>query len=233
MDAQCYKLRFSLVFFGPTNKILRLYLKIDHDCVGTSHSATGAIEPALKYVSPDAHWIARHLATAGGKTYKNAAPQRNQHRPHSAVTATSYYQLPLATASTSQQHSYPSSDRRPARGSTTRRSCTSLAGRYKSPRCLITSAATALPASAARSQSAAARSNIQAPRTTRPPRRTGNSTRFSSANYPLTARRTSPVAVRAAPKNLPYTIRPFSGPSATGSSSARIVPSASQWWCSV
>jgi hypothetical protein len=38
--------------------------------VGTSHSATGAIESALKYVSPDAHWIARRLATAGGKCIK-------------------------------------------------------------------------------------------------------------------------------------------------------------------
>jgi hypothetical protein len=47
--------------------------------VETSHSATGAIESALKYVSPDAHWIARRMATAGGKTYKNAAPQRNRH----------------------------------------------------------------------------------------------------------------------------------------------------------
>jgi hypothetical protein len=37
---------------------------------GTSHSATGAIESALKYVSLDAHWIARRLATAGGKRIK-------------------------------------------------------------------------------------------------------------------------------------------------------------------
>jgi hypothetical protein len=199
--------------------------------VGTSHSATGAIESALKYVSPDAHWIARRLATAGGKTYKNAAPQRNRHSPVTATStetaSTSYYQLPLTTASTSQQHSYTSSDRRPARGSTTRQTCTSLAGRYKSPRCLITSAATSPPASGARSQSAVVRSN-----TTRPPQRTGNSTRFSSADYPLAARRTSPVAVRAAPRNLPYTIRPFSGPSAIGSSSASIVPSVLQWCCS-
>jgi hypothetical protein len=38
--------------------------------VGTSHSATGAIESALKYVSPGAHWRARLLATAGGKHIK-------------------------------------------------------------------------------------------------------------------------------------------------------------------
>jgi hypothetical protein len=37
--------------------------------------------------------------------------------------------------------------------------------------------------------------------------------------------------VRAAPRNLPYTIRPFSGPPSTGSSNASIVPSVSQWWC--
>jgi hypothetical protein len=57
--------------------------------VGTSHSATGAIESALKYVSPDAHWIAHRLATAGGKTNKNAAPQRNRqssYRPPSKTT---------------------------------------------------------------------------------------------------------------------------------------------------
>jgi hypothetical protein len=35
-------------------------------CVGAFHSATGAIESALKYVSPDAHWIARRIATTGG-----------------------------------------------------------------------------------------------------------------------------------------------------------------------
>jgi hypothetical protein len=57
-----------------------IYLKWGR-VVRTSHSATGAIESALKYVSPDAHWIARRLATAGGKTYKNAAPQHNWHRP--------------------------------------------------------------------------------------------------------------------------------------------------------
>jgi hypothetical protein len=44
--------------------------QIQQTCVGTSHSATGAIESALKYVSPDAHWIARRLATAGGKRIK-------------------------------------------------------------------------------------------------------------------------------------------------------------------
>jgi hypothetical protein len=71
------------------------------------------------------------------------------------------------------------------------------------------------PASSARSHSAAARSNTQAPRMTRSPQRTGNSTRFSSADYPLAARRTSPVAVRAAPRNLSYTIQPFSGPPST------------------
>jgi hypothetical protein len=38
--------------------------------VGAFYSATGAIESALKYVSPDANWIARRLATAGGKHIK-------------------------------------------------------------------------------------------------------------------------------------------------------------------
>jgi hypothetical protein len=37
---------------------------------GSPHSAMRAIESALKNVSPDAHWIARHLATAGGKRIK-------------------------------------------------------------------------------------------------------------------------------------------------------------------
>jgi hypothetical protein len=64
--------------------------------VGTSHSATGAIESALKHVSPDAHWIARRLATAGGKTYKNAAPQRNRHIPigNSQVLLAAVYRSP-------------------------------------------------------------------------------------------------------------------------------------------
>jgi hypothetical protein len=44
----------------------------------------------------------------------------------------------------------------------------------------------------------------------RPPQHTGNPTQRSSADYPLAARRTSPVAVRAAQGNLPYTLRPFS-----------------------
>jgi hypothetical protein len=102
---------------------------------------------------------------------------------------TSFDQLPVTTTTTArQQHSYVPSDRRPARGSTSRRTCKSLAGRYKSPRCLITSAATSPPASDARSQSAAARSNTQAHPTTRPPQRTGNSTRISSADYPLAVR---------------------------------------------
>jgi hypothetical protein len=50
---------------------LNLHVEFDlkHD-VGAFHSATGAIESALKYASPDAHWIARRLATAGGKRLK-------------------------------------------------------------------------------------------------------------------------------------------------------------------
>jgi hypothetical protein len=73
--------------------------------VGASHSATGAIELALKYASPDVHWIARRLATAGGKRIKA--------RPLSTA-ATSYQSLPLATTSTRRQQGYVSSDRRPA-----------------------------------------------------------------------------------------------------------------------
>jgi hypothetical protein len=38
--------------------------------VGAFHSATGTIESALRNVSPDAHWIAGCLATAGGKRIK-------------------------------------------------------------------------------------------------------------------------------------------------------------------
>jgi hypothetical protein len=41
--------------------------------VGAFYSAAGAIESALKNVSPDgpdAHWIARRVATAGGKRIK-------------------------------------------------------------------------------------------------------------------------------------------------------------------
>jgi hypothetical protein len=101
--------------------------------VGTSHSATDAIKSALKYVSPDDHWISRRLATASGKCIKM--------RPLSAVvtiqTSTESATSRYCTTSTSQQHSYVSSDCRPARGSTTRRTCMSLAGRCKSPQCLI------------------------------------------------------------------------------------------------
>jgi hypothetical protein len=43
--------------------------RVDRD-VGAFHSATGAIESALKNVSPDAHWIAHRLVTAGGKRVK-------------------------------------------------------------------------------------------------------------------------------------------------------------------
>jgi hypothetical protein len=80
--------------------------------VGTSHSATGAIESALKYMSPDAHWIARRLATAGGKRIKTwplSAIATSTTRP---VTTSHYY-------ATRQQQGYVSSDRRPARGPTT------------------------------------------------------------------------------------------------------------------
>jgi hypothetical protein len=66
------------------------------------------------------------------QTDKNAAPQ---HRPFGPVLnqsppATSRYY----TTSTRQQQGYVSSDRRPARGSTTCRTCTSLAGRCQSPK---------------------------------------------------------------------------------------------------
>jgi hypothetical protein len=69
---------------------VRLYIHLNYsvDSVGTSHSATGAIKSALKYVSPDAHWIARRLVTAGGKLIKV--------RPLS-TRANSYDQLPVAT----------------------------------------------------------------------------------------------------------------------------------------
>jgi hypothetical protein len=51
--------------------------------VGAYHSATGAIKSALKYVRPDAHWIARRLVTAGGKRIKM--------RPLGTVVTSRYY----------------------------------------------------------------------------------------------------------------------------------------------
>jgi hypothetical protein len=41
-----------------------------HRYVGASHTATSAIQSALKNVSPDTHWIAHHLVTAGSKRIK-------------------------------------------------------------------------------------------------------------------------------------------------------------------
>jgi hypothetical protein len=61
------------------------------------------------------------------------------------------------------------------------------------------------------SQSAAAKFNMQAPRTTCPPQRTGNSTQISSADYPLAARWTQPVAVRAAREICRTHYGPFQG----------------------
>jgi hypothetical protein len=65
--------------------------------VGTSHSATGAVESALKYVSPDAHWIARRLATAGGKHIKTR-PLSAIDTDHSDQYWTSLNQLLPATS---------------------------------------------------------------------------------------------------------------------------------------
>jgi hypothetical protein len=60
MPAQCYS----------TDVINSLLSDHYEQCVGASHSAMSAIESALKNVSPHAHWIARHLATAGSKRIK-------------------------------------------------------------------------------------------------------------------------------------------------------------------
>jgi hypothetical protein len=49
-------------------------------CVGTSHSATGAIESALKYVSPHRPLDSAPPSHSWRQTYKNAAPQRSRHR---------------------------------------------------------------------------------------------------------------------------------------------------------
>jgi hypothetical protein len=106
--------------------------------VGTSHSATGANESALKYVSPDDHWIARRLATAGGKRIKT--------RPLStiATSTTSYRLLPVMTShyyiqeTTARLHiQRPPAGKRPEYLPNEHRTCTSLAGRCKSPQCWI------------------------------------------------------------------------------------------------
>jgi hypothetical protein len=70
--------------------------------VGASHSATGAIESTLKYVSPDAHWIACRLATAGGKRIKM--------RPLGTVVTSRYYVYNETTARLHVQQS-PTSKR--------------------------------------------------------------------------------------------------------------------------
>jgi hypothetical protein len=113
--------------------------------VGTSHSATGAIESALKYMSPDAHWIARRLATAGGKCIKTR-PLSTAASSHYQLTS-HYQSLPhlrdnstaTCPAIAGQQASDYPGDRRPARGPdylpSERRTCTSLADRCRSPRC--------------------------------------------------------------------------------------------------
>jgi hypothetical protein len=61
------------------------------------------------------------------------------------------------------------------------------------------------------SHSAAARLNTQPPRIIRPPQRTGNSTQISSADYPLAACWTQPVAVRAAREIYCTHYGPFQG----------------------
>jgi hypothetical protein len=73
--------------------------------VGAFHSATGAIKSALKNVSPDAHWIACRLVTAGGKHIKMRL----------LSTAGT-----VITTSTRQQQAYMSSVHRPASGQTSR-----------------------------------------------------------------------------------------------------------------
>jgi transposase-like protein len=76
--------------------------------VGTSHSATGAIESALEYVSPDAHCIVRRLATAGGKRIKmrplSAIDTDHSDQPsYSYQYRTSLDQLSVATTTTARQ----------------------------------------------------------------------------------------------------------------------------------
>jgi hypothetical protein len=83
------------------------------------HSATGAIESALKYLSPDTHWIACRLATAGGKHIKTW--------PLSAIVTSYDQSLPVATTSTRQQQGYVPS-KRPDYLPSERQTCTSLAG---------------------------------------------------------------------------------------------------------
>jgi hypothetical protein len=70
--------------------------------VGAFHSAPGAIESMLKNVSPNAHWIERRLATAGGKHIKM--------RLLSTVVTSRYYVYNKTTANLCVQRS-PTSER--------------------------------------------------------------------------------------------------------------------------
>jgi hypothetical protein len=93
------------------NIILNIILQIKtHIVVGAFHSATGAIESALKNVSPDAHWIARCLATAGGKRIKmwlRGTVVTSHYYVYNKTTASLHVQRSL----TSERPDYSSSER--------------------------------------------------------------------------------------------------------------------------
>jgi hypothetical protein len=88
---------------GSTPDIVTKFIVVLPGPVRASHSATSAIESALKNVSPDAHWIVRCLVTAGGKRIKM--------RLLSTV---------VTTSTTRQQQAYVSSNRQPASAEPTR-----------------------------------------------------------------------------------------------------------------
>jgi hypothetical protein len=110
----------------------------NNSSVGTSHSATGAIKSALKYVCPNAHWIARRLATAGGKRIKMrplsavaTIPTRPVLNQSPSVTTSRYY-IYESTAQLRVQGS--PAGKRPGYLPGKRRTCTSLAGRCQTPK---------------------------------------------------------------------------------------------------
>jgi hypothetical protein len=89
--------------------------------VGAFHSATGTIESTLKNVSPDAHWIARRLATAGSKHIKM--------RLLGTVVTSRYYVYNKTAASLCAQQSPIS--KQPDYSPSERRTNTSFANRQK------------------------------------------------------------------------------------------------------
>jgi hypothetical protein len=134
---------------------------------------------ALKYVSPETHWIAHRLAGKRIKTRPLSAVATIRTRP----VSTSYYQLPVAATLHLRVQGSPAGKRldyspnlhEPCRPVQISAMPHSLQPRLRSS------------TNNDRSQPAAARFNTQSPRIIRPPQRTGNPTQISSADYPLAA----------------------------------------------